>query len=115
MTWQPSTDFMAPNPIGLAGRFEQLVAEKPARFADEAGLFREVEPVYLHSVVRGLTRAVEKEQAIAWGAHHRTLRMNRRAASRAFLRTYAWPADLKIGTRAGGPRVRRSAASWESG
>lgn len=65
-TWQPSTDFMAPNPIGLAGRFEQLVAEQPARFANEAGLFREVEPTYLRSLVRGLAGAVEKDQAIAW-------------------------------------------------
>lgn len=66
-TWQPSTDFMAPSPVGLAGRFEQLVAEQPALFASEAGLFCEVEPVYLRSFVRGLAAAVEKEQAIAWG------------------------------------------------
>ena len=65
-TWQPSTDFMASNPVGLAGRFEQLVAEQPARFSGEAGLFRGVEPIYLRSFVRGLATAMEKEQAIAW-------------------------------------------------
>jgi hypothetical protein len=65
--WEPSKAFMAPNPVGLAGRFEQLVAEQPARFASEAGLFREVEPIYLRSLVRGLSAAVEKDQVIAWG------------------------------------------------
>lgn len=65
-TWQPSSDFMAPDRSGLAGRFEQLVAEQPARFAEEAWPFRGVEPIYLHSFVRGLAAAVEKEQAIAW-------------------------------------------------
>ncbi len=65
--WVPSKDFMAPNPVGLAGRFEQLVAEQPARFASEAGLFREVEPTYLRSLVRGLSAAVEKDEVIVWG------------------------------------------------
>ncbi|MEY2485956.1 MAG: hypothetical protein QOH39_1604 [Verrucomicrobiota bacterium] len=64
--WQPSTDFMAPDRFGLAGKFEQLVAEQPARFASEAGLFRGVEPIYVHSLVRGLRTALEKEQAIEW-------------------------------------------------
>lgn len=64
-TWLPSTDFLAPNPVGLAGVFEQLVAEQPARFASEAGLFREVEPIYLYSLVRGLAAAAD-QQAIAW-------------------------------------------------
>jgi hypothetical protein len=65
-TWQPSTDFMAPNPTGLARCFEQLVAEQSAPFANQAGLMREVEPVYMYSLIRGLTAAVEKEQSMAW-------------------------------------------------
>lgn len=65
-TWEPSTEFMAPNATGLAGIFEQLVTEQASRFASEAGLFREVEPTYLSSFIRGITAALEKEQAIAW-------------------------------------------------
>ena len=66
LSWQPSADFMAPNPIGLAGQLEQLVAEEPARFAREAGLFQEAEPIYLRSLVRGFGAAVEREQRVAW-------------------------------------------------
>jgi len=57
---------MAPSPIGLARRFEDLVAEQPGRFSGEAMLFREVEPTYLRALIAGLAAAVEKEQAIAW-------------------------------------------------
>lgn len=65
-TWEPSTEFMGPDRGGLAGQLEKLVAEQPARFGSEAESFRDVEPIYLHSFVRGLASAVNKGEAIAW-------------------------------------------------
>ena len=66
-SWAPTTLDPRVQPQGLAERITRVVAEEPARYADGAGLFRDLEPTCVRAVLDGLESALREQRAFAWG------------------------------------------------
>jgi hypothetical protein len=65
-TWQPTGGFRDPSPEGLRRALQTAVDEEPARFADEAASFKDVEPTYVRGLMDGLQDAVNKKRPFSW-------------------------------------------------
>ncbi len=65
--WTLEDEVRAPTRSGLARTLEEAVAADPARFADGALAFGELDPVYGNAVLGGLRKAVEKGAPFDWG------------------------------------------------
>ena len=66
-TWQPSGSELDPTPEGLARALAHAVREDPARFAEAADAFADVEPVYVRGILDGLEEAAERGRPFPWG------------------------------------------------
>src|SRR5262249_23444198 len=64
--WRSGEGEFVPSPEGLGRTVTELVSGSPAKFADNADLFRRLDATYVRSVVRGLEEAVRKHQEFAW-------------------------------------------------
>lgn len=64
--WQPSDDFMAPSPEGVARNLERVVTNDPRKFADHGALFSGLDPTYLRGLISGLREAAKNEEPFDW-------------------------------------------------
>lgn len=64
--WKPAGEFLGPSPEGLGRELSGVVADEPARFAEEAEGFKEVDPTYVRGLITGLRDAVNKDRPFGW-------------------------------------------------
>jgi len=64
--WRPSGEWGAPTPRGLAIEVGRMVAGNPAKWAAEAGRFKEVDAAYVWGFVSGLRDACKAKQSFEW-------------------------------------------------
>jgi len=58
-SWRPTPGLGNPTTEGLARKLAAVVATEPARFADAAALFKELDPPYVWAVLQGLRESAE--------------------------------------------------------
>ncbi len=66
--WRPSGEFMAPSREGLGQQISSFASASPDRFAATAGAFRELDPVYVRSLLAGFREAVGQGRTFQWEA-----------------------------------------------
>lgn len=68
--WQPSPsqgiEDISPTPEGLRNQLVIAVETMPQRFAGQAGLFRGLDPFYVHAILTGLERAASHQKVFPW-------------------------------------------------
>jgi hypothetical protein len=65
-SWQPTHEWRAAEPMGLARTFEEAVAETPDRFVPSLEVFRSIDSTYARGLVSGLEAAVKRGASIDW-------------------------------------------------
>jgi hypothetical protein len=65
-TWEPQDGWMSPSPEGLGRQLSSVVTKDPARFAEEAQKFQELDPTYVRAVVYGLEQAARENLKFNW-------------------------------------------------
>lgn len=64
--WGPSTEFPRQSPDPVFRGLQQAVASGPKRFAEEAGLFQQVDISYVRHFLQGLEEALTQETFFPW-------------------------------------------------
>lgn len=64
--WRPTGEWTAPSPEGLGRSLQESVKQAPARFANLAEEFVNVEPTYVRSLLRGLQEALKEGNGYDW-------------------------------------------------
>jgi len=65
--WQPSDDeLMKPSKEGLIRILREAVATNPTKYASEAPRFKEIEPIYVGTIISGLENAARNEKSFPW-------------------------------------------------
>lgn len=65
-SWTPSGESTAPSPEGLGRALQEAVKQDPARFADLADEFVNLEPTYVRSLFRGLQDSLKEGRGFDW-------------------------------------------------
>jgi len=64
--WVPTGDWMAPSREGVGRGLSSLIGNEPARFAEDATKFQEVDSTYIRALIEGLAEALKKGLTFSW-------------------------------------------------
>lgn len=65
-TWRPKSGWHESSPEGLGRVLTEAVTKEPILIAQQARLFRGLEPTYIRSLLRGLEEALKGEKKFEW-------------------------------------------------
>lgn len=66
-TWEPPTEgYPRPNRSSLAEVLTSIVTDAPERYTTNIALWQDLDPTYLHGIIRGFARALESEKRFPW-------------------------------------------------
>jgi len=65
-SWTPKSGWREFSPEGLGRALTTVVAETPARYADEAEVFEGLQPTYVRAVLQGFEEALKNSRSFSW-------------------------------------------------